>query len=256
MTEHMKFYSFEQTNPEKKRNVKTKNSMDFGKLLKYNCRFNGLLFAVIGFLLGGASITANLFPCGIGWLAAMAVWDKKRLAFQTLPVLLGTLFWTGSPLVYSAILLLLMVFLGLYTPPQKMVRYLLPLIVFSTTLAVRGLSLFFIGISDLLLIHIFVESLAGAALSLVFLASLEALQRFTVMDKATWEEILCIFLLVTAVVLGLTRIVIFSLPLSEIAMRILVLIAALLGGAGAGAAVGTLMGMVPFLSGGSAATTL
>lgn len=247
MTEHMKFYAFEQTETERKR--KSSSSSDFKRFISYNLEWKSLFFAIIGFLLGGASFMESVFPCGVGWLAAMAVWDRRRVLVQFIPVLAGTALWTETPVIYAAILLLLVVFFGIYNPPHAKVKYLLPLTVFAVVLAVRGIYLVFSGISDLLLIVTFVESILSGGLSLVFLSTLETWQRFTFMEKPSWEEILCNFLLATGVIMGLEHIVIFTMPLSEIAMRLVVLLGALVGGAGGGAAAGAIMGIIPSLAG-------
>lgn len=247
MTEHMKFYAFDQREPEKQRN--TPPGPDFKKYISYNLDLKTLLFGIIGLLLGGASFMEQVFPCGIAWLAAIAVWDKRRLAVQAVPVLAGSIIWTGAPLAYGAITLLLTTFFLIYSPTQAKLKYMLPLTVFSVTLAVRGIFLVFTGISDILLIVIFVESILGAGLSLVFLSTLDTWQRFTFMEKPSWEDILCNFLLATGVIMGLEHIVIFGMPLSEIAMRLVVLLGALAGGAGGGSAAGAIMGVIPSLAG-------
>ncbi|MEG0874358.1 MAG: stage II sporulation protein E [Clostridiales bacterium] len=256
MTEHMKFYAFEQTEPQKKRKPPAITPLDFKQIFTYNFQWKSLFFAAIGLLLAGASFAESVFPCGIGWIAAMAVWDKKRVVFQVIPVIIGSLLWTTTPLAYTAILLLLVLFFGVYTPNGNKARYLLPLTVFAATLAVRGSFLIFTGITDLLLIVIIAESILGAGLSLVFLTTLETWQRFTFMEGATWEEILCNFLLITAVIMGLEHLVIFSMPISEIAMRFAVLLGSLLGGVGGGAAVGALMGVIPSFGGATSPSAL
>ncbi|MDO4542408.1 MAG: SpoIIE family protein phosphatase, partial [Bacillota bacterium] len=247
MKEHMKFYAFEQV--ETKRKTRPSGMSNLKRFVYYNLDGKSLCFAVISLLLGGASFMESVFPWGVGWLGALAVWDKRRLPVQIFPVLAGVFLWTSTPAVYAVILLLLAVFFSIYSPGQERVKYLLPLTVFSVTLAVRGIYLVFSGISDLLLIVTFVESILGAGLSLVFLSTLETWQRFTFMEKPSWEEILCNFLVATGVIMGLEHIVIFGMPLSEIAMRLVVLLGALIGGAGGGAAAGSIMGVIPSLAG-------
>ncbi len=254
MTEHMRFYAFEQSETERRK--KNSTSVEIKRYILYNLDLKTFFFALIGFLLGGASFLNSVTPCGMAWIGALAIWDRRRVIFQCLPVIAGAVLWTSVPLLYIVSILLLTVFFSIYSPSQEKVKYMLPLTVFTVITAVRGVYLVFSGISDLLLIVTLVESILSAGLSLVFLSTLETWQRFTFMEKPSWEEILCNFILATGLIMGLEHIVIFDMAMSEIAMRLVVLLGALVGGAGGGAAAGAVMGVIPSLGGTVAPSSL
>ena len=250
MAEQVRNNQFEQSVPEMKHVISFAERMRRWKnavLLHVNLM--GLFFAAAGFLLGGASVAEHLFPFGIAWYGALGAADRRNLLFQWVPIMAGYLIWAPHPVVYGAILLLLFIFLGLYAPAGKKPRLLLPLTVFSAAIAVRGIFLVFSGISDLLLVVIFVESILAAGLSFVFYQTAETFHRMAYLDKLGREELLCTFVLIVSILLGMEHVVFGAISLSEIAMGLVILVGALLSGAGGGAAMGALMGMVPGLAG-------
>lgn len=250
MAEQVKNDLFEQSAPEMGKTESFTNRLRRWKdavLLHFHVM--SLFFAAAGFLLGGASVAEQLSPFGIAWYGALGAVDRRNLLFQWAPVMAGYLIWAPHPLVYGAILLLLFVFLGLYTPAGKKPRLLLPLTVFSAVIAVRGIFLVFSGISDLLLVIIFVESILAAGLSFVLYMAAETFHRLAYVDKLGREELLCTFVFVVSVLLGMERVAFGTVALSDVAMGLVILIGALLAGAGGGAAMGALMGIVPGLAG-------
>lgn len=252
MNGNVKFYVFEKT-AEGQAETGTKRhragQTSLGEAVRYNLHWSSLLYAIAGYLLSVATIVGEIYPFGIAYFAALAALDRRRMLLQIIPVLLGYFITMGiDALVYGAILILLLVFFTVYPPSRKKPRFILPVIVFSISIVVRGLFLVFTGISDFLLIIIFSESILAAVMSMIFVSALGAFERMTLVDKLKREEILCISLLSVSLVLGLQTIVIWEFSISEVAMRFLILAASLLGGAGGGAAAGALCGIIPSLS--------
>lgn len=252
MSGNVKFYVFEKTAAGRAetgiRQRQTSRNM-IGEAVRYNLHWSSLLYAAAGYLLAVATIVGEIYPFGVAYFAALAAIDRRRMALQVIPVFVGYLVALGSNcIVYGAILLLLLLFFTVYPPTRKKPRFILPVIVFSISIVVRGLFLVFTGISDFLLLIIFSESILAAVLSIIFLLALGAFQRLSMADKLKREEILCTFLLAVALILGLHSIVIFGFSLSEVALRFFVLMAALLAGPGGGAAAGALGGVIPSLA--------
>lgn len=255
MTDNVKFYVFEKAAQRMDEEAiphtqRRRYRLNLGAVFYYNLHWTSLIYGILGFLMGGATVLSALLPFGIAYYAAIANLDRRLLLFQAWPVLFGYGLATGimGCWPYAVICLLLTLFFLAYPQTKKKPWFLVPVIVFSVSLVVRGIFLAFSGVTDFLLIAIFFESVFAAGLSLIFSVTLQAWHEFRFVERLRRDEILCTCIFLLALIPGLQPWVFFGLSAAEVAMRFFILFAALLAGPGGGAAAGAITGIIPSLS--------
>ncbi len=224
--------------------------MNLGAVFFYNLHWTSLLYGIFGFILGGAAILSALYPFGVAYFAAIACLDRRLLFFQAWPVLAGYWWALGFAGIwpYAVVCLLLALFFIAYPQTKKKPWFLLPVLVFSVSLVVRGIFVAFQGITDFLLMALFFESVFTAGLGLVFFITLQAWSDYRYVERLRQDEIFCTFVFLLALLPGLQAFVLYGLSAAEVATRFLILFAALLAGPGGGAAASALTGVIPSLS--------
>ena len=202
------------------------------------------------FLLARAQILGGLYPFGPACLAAAAVTYPRKGALSAIPVLLGLYSSLQGEffLVYTAIIALLAVIFLLYHVDGKKQWFVVPGMVLAATLVSKGLLIALTTFTDYQLMISIFESVISAGLSLVFLVILSALRRFDVTRRFTADETICIFLAAMGMVCGLNGWYLGTIEVQSMVSRLLIMIVAYLGGGGAGAAVGAMLGVIPSLS--------
>lgn len=202
------------------------------------------------FLLARAQILGGLYPFGPACLAAAAVTYPKKGALAAIPVLLGLYSSLQGRyfLVYTAIIALLSVIFLLYHVDGKKQWFVVPGMVLAATLVSKGLLIALTTFTDYQLMISIFESVISAGLSLVFMVILGALRRFDVARRFTADETICIFLAAMGMICGLNGWQIGAIDVQSMVSRLLIMIVAYLGGGGAGAAVGAMLGVIPSLS--------
>ena len=202
------------------------------------------------FLLARAQILGGLYPFGPACLAAAAVTYPRKGALSAIPVLLGLYSSLQGEffLVYTAIIALLAVIFQLYHDDGKKQWFVVPGMVLAATLVSKGLLIALTTFTDYQLMISIFESVISAGLSLVFLVILSALRRFDVTRRFTADETICIFLAAMGMVCGLNGWYLGTIEVQSMVSRLLIMIVAYLGGGGAGAAVGAMLGVIPSLS--------
>lgn len=250
VSEPVKFYAFEGAQPEnKERFYQKKKTYPLREIVRCYFSVSTLVLGGAGFFLTGAGFLDVLYPFGIAWFAAASLFDKRRIFFWILPALAGYLWFVPQNFpVYAAVLVVEFFCFLLYSVSGKRLRYYLPITVFSTTVVMRGLFLVFSGISDMLLVVTLGESILAAGLSYILYRAFEVWQLLGSMEKPGRGDILCILVLAVGLLLGMHNIAVFSVSPANIVMCLMILTAALIGGAGSGAAVGALIGVIPSLS--------
>lgn len=250
MSEPVKFYAFEGAQTGKKERLyKKEKEHTLREIARCYFSLSTLVLGGAGFFLAGAGFLDALYPFGIAWFAAVSLYDKRRIFFWILPALFGYFWFVPQDFpIYTGILLAEFISFLLYSVSGKKLRYYLPIIVFSTTVVVRGLFLVFSGISDTLLVITLGESILAAGLSYILYRAFEVWQLLGSMEKPGRGDILCILVLAVGILLGMNHIAFYSVSPANIIMCLLILTAALIGGAGGGAAVGAVVGVIPSLS--------
>ena len=209
-----------------------------------------MLLAAAAFLFARAGILGELYPFAPAFLGAViAVYPRKGAVFAA-PVLLGifSVMDGKNALVYSAICLLITMIFLLYTVDNKKQWFVVPGMVIASVIVSKGLLMALTIYTDHQLVSAVFESAIAGGLSLVFLSVFTAIRRFDVSRRFSADEIICIFLAVAGLLCGLNGTYIGIIDVQSLLSRVLILFSAYLGGCGAGAAVGALVGIVPSVS--------
>ncbi len=209
-----------------------------------------IALALTGFLFARSQVLGGLYPFGPAFLAAISVKQRKQGLFYLLPVLLGlSSSMRGQDLfVYSAIYLLLAVVFFLYSVDEKKQWVVVPGMVLAAVAVSKGLVLGLGEFSNYLLLISIFESVFASGLSLVFLVVLGAIERVEISRRFSQDETICLFIILMGVIGGLGSWQLGGVSLQDAISRFFILVVAYLGGGGAGAACGALVGIVPSLS--------
>ena len=208
------------------------------------------LLSIAAFLLARAQILGGVYPFAPGFIAAALVIYPKKGAIYAVPGLLGlyTVMQGQIFLVYAAIIVLLTVIFLLYNVDSKKQWFVVPAMVVASVMVAKGLLMALTTFTDYqLMISIFESAIAGG-MSIVFMVILTAIRRFDVARRFSADEIVCIFMAGMGVVCGLNGFSIGTVDIQGLFSRLLIMLVAYLGGGGAGAAIGALVGIVPSLS--------
>ena len=208
------------------------------------------ILAVSFFLLARAQILGGLYPFGPACLAAAAVVYPRKGTLAAFPVLFGlfTVLEGRSFWVYTAITLLLVVVFLLYHVDGKKQWFVVPGMVAAAVMVSKGLLISLTAFTDYQLMVGIFESVLSAGLSLVFIVILTAVRRFDVARRFSTDETICIYLAVMGMLCGLNGWTIESVDMQSMVSRFLIMMVAYLGGAGSGAAIGAMVGIIPSLS--------
>lgn len=209
-----------------------------------------LLLSLAAFLFARAQVLGGLYPFAPAFLAAALVTYPKKGAVYLLPMLAGlyTAMTWKLFLVYAAVMVLLTMIFLLYTVDNKKQWFVVPGMVIAAMMVSKGLLMALTVFTDYQLLTSIFESAIAGGLSLVFLVILTALRRFDVARRFSADEIICIFLAGMGLICGLNGVTIALLDVQGLFSRLLILLVAYLGGGGAGAAVGALVGIIPSIS--------
>ncbi|MDD2496820.1 MAG: stage II sporulation protein E [Desulfitobacteriaceae bacterium] len=212
-----------------------------------------LFFAMIGFLLSRAEVLGSLLPFGPAYFAALVCLNRKQVVVQAFPVIAGLLtIVSGQQFLCNAgVIAILMIVFFFYSIDPDRQWVVVPALVLTATVVAKGITLIFGHASDYLIMVTIFESLFAAGLSLVFLVALGVIKNSSdsfKLDRLTPDETVCVFVGLLGVIMGLGLCGIGNVEFRSIISRFLIMGAAFLGGGGAGAGVGALVGIVPSLS--------
>lgn len=209
-----------------------------------------IVLSLMGFLMSRAQLLGGLHPFAPAFLAAVAVSYRRQAISLILPVAVGL--YTAMPLadfwVYLAIISVASALFAFYPLDKKKQWYLVPALVFSCIAVIKGCSLAIGGGDSYGLFVTLFEGLFAAGLSVVFLVAFSAWKRLYIQRRFSTDELICCFVLVLGLVAGFGDWTIGGIELRQVASRVVILLAAALGGAGHGAGIGAMMGIVPSLS--------
>lgn len=209
-----------------------------------------IILALSGFLFARSQVLGGLYPFGPAFLAAISVRQRRQGLLYLLPMLLGLFsIMRGQELfVYAAIYLLVAAVFFLYGVDERKQWLVVPGMVLASVAVSKGLVLGLGEFSNYLLLISIFESVFAAGLSLVFLVVLGAVERLEISRRFSPDETICLFIVLMGVVGGLAGWQIGDLSVQDAISRFFILVVAYLGGGGAGAACGALVGIVPSLS--------
>lgn len=209
-----------------------------------------MIFAVMGFFLSRAEVLGSLLPFGPAFYAALACSDRRQAFLQALPIMVGLLtVFQGQAYLYNmGVILLLAIVFFFHSIDLDRQWTQVPALVFSAVLVVKGIGLFLGHASEYQIISLVFEGAFAAGLSLVFLVVQRLILNRKAINRFSADEMICIFIAVIGMIMGLGSWSVAGMEIASMVSRLIVILAAFLGGGGAGAAMGALVGVVPSLS--------
>jgi stage II sporulation protein E len=205
-----------------------------------------ILWIVMAFLLGRATILEDLYPFAIAFFAVVYFTRKAWLIWVALAIFAGSLFSPHIHTGYIVTEMLAFVLLqkGLEKYERADISYV-PILSFVTVFLVQLFSyLVQASISWFALMIITVESILSLILTLIFM---QAVSVFTLSWKKQIlknEEIICLIILLASVMTGTVGWAIGSISVEHVLSRFLILLFAFVGGAPLGASVGVITGLI------------
>lgn len=231
-------------------NAKKRIPMLWQKVLE-SITAEGMALAGTGFFLGRAVLLGELTPFGTA-LAAAAVRVCGRGGRLAIPaVILGLATVSqGTPLASSIISVLCLWFLIRTIPPDiKRPWLVLPLLVLAVTVAVKSSFITFDSPSSYNYLSILFEAVFAALLTPVMVHGIEAVKRKPDRSRPlSGEEIFCILLICGGIIAGTGDLGYDMVSLKGTLSKFAILLVAVIGGAGSGAAAGAVMGTIPGLA--------
>lgn len=220
---------------------------------KRSWRIEPLTVALViaGFFLGRAEILGGLYPFGPAFVAAVTLQYRRTSFLFVLPVLVGELMvLQGKAWPYLAISLLIWgIFLFYHHIDGKKQWLVVPAVILAVVASIQAVTAVFTEPSSYALMVSVFNGLFAAGLSIVAMLVLQVLRKPLASRRLGSDELVCCFILLLGCVSGLGNFHIGNVNLQDVASRFVVMLAALWGGAGAGAGVGALFGIIPSLSG-------
>lgn len=205
----------------------------------------GILFLLLGFLLGRASIVGELAPFALPFFAVMYHLRRDRLLLIGFFILLGSVFREIS--FPSALLLSMLLFLIIQKVLEKWQKGELsytPINVFMSVLTSGLLLAFLQEWTSYTLILAVVEASLSLVLTLIFIQSLPLFLAHKRKQPLRHEELVCLVILLASVMTGTIGWFIFGLSLEHILARYALLVFALAAGGTVGATVGVVTGII------------
>ena len=209
----------------------------------------GLFFFGSCFILTKAHILGGISPFGLAFFAAASSSYPGYFWLLLATNLLGqVMFYPPFDFMLNATVIGLYVIWQLIFPPKFIRRWaILPLTVFiiSITVKIGWLILSTFALHKML--EIIVEAFLASGLVLVFISCLNILQGKKIPEGLSIEESVCGVIFCLSLTAGIIDIQIANLQVGNIVSRYLIMLVAWIGGAGAGASLGAVLGILPSL---------
>lgn len=211
-----------------------------------------LLLLMMAFFLGRAQILGEISPFALAYYAVILRLKKSAAKKVLLALVLGSMaghgWWSGWPAVLCMILLYRLIE-RMLSREKVLSLGSVPLLVFFVDAAVR--IAFAAGSGDLsryaLLMGV-VEGFLATILTMIFIQSLPVFSFSRGARGLRHEEMISLIILMASVLTGLTGMMVGSVSLVNIFSRYLIMLFALVGGAGVGAGVGVVTGIILSMS--------
>ncbi len=209
-----------------------------------------ILAGAAGFLLGRAVFLGDLLPFAPAYGAAVAVAFGRR-GVPVIALLCAGLYTVarGHLLAADVVLVLLSFLFAQAVPPRYSSRRgVIPLLVFGLTLSVKSAFAAYAGSTPYDYINIFFESVLAGFLAPACATAFSAARKLDGVKSLGGEETVSLLVVLAGIVAGTGDMQVWQVSAKGVLSRTVVLLAALAGGAGLGAAAGAVVGMIPGLS--------
>ncbi|MDQ0233293.1 stage II sporulation protein E [Metabacillus malikii] len=219
----------------------------FSSRLQLFLLHKGLIYAIIGFLLGRAIILAEIIPFALPFFGAIFLMKRDKALLAAVALTAGG--FTVKIDVAVMIMMSIVAFLVLnrlcgYIFKDKLKA--LPFVVFGTVAITRLAYTMLIKSSLTMYDYMMagVESGLSFILTLIFLQSIPLISARKYKHSLKVEEIICIMILLASVMTGLVGVSYQNLQAEHIFSRYIVLLFAFIGGSSIGSTVGVVTGLI------------
>ncbi|MGB8954712.1 MAG: stage II sporulation protein E, partial [Tumebacillaceae bacterium] len=206
------------------------------------------VLVIMAFFLGRAMILGELAPFSIAFYAV--VLRLKRSADKPVlaALIVGTLtvngIWSIWPMLVGALIFYRVVY-GLLTKRKALTLGSVPFVVFLVDAGVRLAGSAATGdLTSYSLIMALVDGFLSLVLSLIFIQSLPIFTFQRGVKELRNEEIVCLVILLASMLTGFHGLMLGQLSLENMFSRYLIMLFALIGGAGVAAGVGVVTGII------------
>ena len=209
-----------------------------------------LLSCTAAFFVGRAVLLGELLPFQAAYAAAVAIYYGKSGVIPLAFLCAGSATVTGGFSLAAGISLAIMTFLVVQAVPPKYKghRAVIPVLVFGLAISVRSVFSAYTGSTPYDYISIFFEGIFAGALAPVCIAALSSARKLKGVQPLGGEEMVCLILFAAGVIAGTGDLQIWQVSAKGFLSRIIIMLAALAGGPGLGAAAGAVAGIIPGLS--------
>lgn len=209
-----------------------------------------LLLYLTAFFLGRAVLLGELMPFGAAFMAALAYTTGSSSLLVLIFVGAGLATVADGMMLASGLLVLLCTYLLLRFVPMLLQHrwYVVPGLVLCTELIIKCA---FVTYGSGLLygyVSVLFEAIFACVLTMAFIQALPPLWQQTVPGRISGEAVFCMLLLFGGVIAGTGEIGVADIGLRGIISNFVIMLAALVGGVGLGAAAGAVVGVIPGLS--------
>ncbi|WP_411954422.1 stage II sporulation protein E [Alkalibacillus sp. S2W] len=206
----------------------------------------GLLWYLLGLLLGRAIILSDISPFAIAFLAVTAVTKRSFAPLTMLCMILGALTVSIPHAVFISLSSLLMLMIDHHWGQTRSKRLKwLALTSGASVVLARLMIVAFEGVFTIYDMTMFViEGTLAGFLVMVFLQAYPFNSLKPPRAKFKVEEMICAMILATAVLTGMVGLTINGIAIDQIMAIYIVLFAALVAGTTAGSAVGVMVGLM------------
>ncbi|TEB09693.1 Stage II sporulation protein E [Pelotomaculum propionicicum] len=258
MLESPEIYPYHRSGSEKSKHrpgVSTKNGKRQSPLFRAKVRqvvnSESLVLACAGFFLGRAVLLGELSPFGASFVAAAIRIRGRSGVLAVLSVILGLATVSRGIPFTSSLLTMLCTWLLIRSAPAEMKRpwLVLPALVLAATVVVKASFIAYNSPSSYGYFSVLFEAVFAALLTPVMLYGVEALKK-----KAdgvypfSGEEIFCLLLILGGLIAGTGDLKYEMISVKGVLSKLVILLAAYVGGAGAGAGAGAVVGTIPGLA--------
>ncbi|SHK35513.1 stage II sporulation protein E [Desulforamulus aeronauticus] len=208
-----------------------------------------LILCLVGLFLGRAILLGELSPFGVSFVCAVT-WLFGALPLVVLSTLVGLLTVTSGSACWSSGTVLAAGFLTMLSIKPQINRpwLVVPGVAVVTTLTIKAI---FISVQQP---HLYAYITAGfeavfaGVLTFLFLQCMAPFARGAAHRTLSGEAIFCLLILLAGVIAGTGGLEYQFITLRGVISRFIILLGALLGGAGIAAATGAVVGVIPGLS--------
>lgn len=208
-----------------------------------------LVLAGTGFFLGRAVFLGELVPFAVAFVAAATCLFPAYSLASTIGVIIGLItVIKGFPLVAAgSTVALAELFLKFRVTQIKNPRLMVPGLVLVFTIVIKSSFLAFTNPSLYDFISLLFEAVFAALLTSVCFNALYPWQKKADFASLSGEELFCLLVVLVGIIAGMGDWQIGPISVKGLLSRLVILIAALIGGVGLGAAAGAALGVMPGL---------